>query len=48
MPLVFDMENRVVKTSIVKIGCIGCSPQLEYLLDERADRKDIDVRVFRS
>ncbi|RLE54904.1 MAG: F420-dependent methylenetetrahydromethanopterin dehydrogenase [Candidatus Methanomethylicota archaeon] len=45
---VFDMNQRVVKISIVKIGCIGCSPLLEYLLDERADRKDIDVRVFGS
>jgi len=29
----------------VKIGNIGSSPLLEALLDERADREDIDVRV---
>ncbi len=39
-------ENKVVKICILKMGCIGCSPLLEYLLDERADRKDIEVRVF--
>ncbi len=39
-------ESKVVKICILKMGCIGCSPLLEYLLDERADRKDIEVRVF--
>jgi len=42
------LENAVVKISIIKIGCIGNGPLIEYLLDERADRKDIDVRVFGS
>ena len=42
------MSEKVVKISIIKVGCIGCSPLLEYLLDERADRTDIDVRVFGS
>jgi methylenetetrahydromethanopterin dehydrogenase len=35
-----------VKIAIMKIGCIGCSPLLEYILDERADRRDITVGVF--
>jgi len=35
-----------VKFAIMKIGCIGCSSLLEYVLDERADRKDITVGVF--
>ncbi len=39
-------SGKVVKICILKMGCIGCSPLLEYLLDERADRKDIEVRVF--
>lgn len=42
------MKNAVVKICIIKVGCIGSGPLIEYLLDERADRKDIDVRVFGS
>lgn len=38
----------VVKIGIVKSGNIGTSPVLELLLDERADRPNIDVRVFSS
>lgn len=30
---------------VVKAGCIGTLPIIEFLLDERADRQDIDVRV---
>ncbi|MFQ5710680.1 MAG: F420-dependent methylenetetrahydromethanopterin dehydrogenase [Candidatus Geothermarchaeales archaeon] len=37
--------SRVVSVGIVKAGCIGTLPLLEFLLDERADRKDIEVRV---
>lgn len=37
-----------MKICIIKVGCIGSGPLIEYLLDERADRKDIDVRVFGS
>lgn len=37
--------SQVVKVGIVKAGCIGTLPLLEFLLDERADRTDIDVRV---
>jgi methylenetetrahydromethanopterin dehydrogenase len=34
--------------AVVKTGNIGSSTVLELLLDERADRKDIDVRVISS
>jgi methylenetetrahydromethanopterin dehydrogenase len=39
---------RPIKVGIAKIGNIGCSVLLELLLDERADREDIDVRVVSS
>lgn len=35
-----------VRIAIMKLGCIGCSSLLEYILDERAERKDITVGVF--
>jgi methylenetetrahydromethanopterin dehydrogenase len=38
----------VVKIGFVKLGNIGSAPLLELLLDERADRNDIDVRVVGS
>jgi methylenetetrahydromethanopterin dehydrogenase len=38
----------VVKVGFVKLGNIGSAPLLEMLLDERADREDIDVRVVSS
>lgn len=38
----------VVKVCVVKLGNIGSAPLLELLLDERADRNDIDVRVISS
>ena len=38
----------VVKIGIIKAGNIGTSPVLDLLLDERADRPNIDVRVFGS
>jgi len=37
-----------MKIGVVKTGNIGCSLVLELLLDERADREDIDVRVITS
>ncbi|MCS7121969.1 MAG: F420-dependent methylenetetrahydromethanopterin dehydrogenase [Archaeoglobaceae archaeon] len=37
-----------VKVGIVKMGAIGTSLLLEYLLDERADREDISVRIVSS
>lgn len=38
----------VVKVGFAKIGNIGSAPLIEFLLDERADRNDIDVRVVSS
>ncbi|MEA4956612.1 hypothetical protein SDC9_17104 [bioreactor metagenome] len=38
----------VVKIGIIKSGNIGTSPVLDLLLDERADRPNIDVRVVGS
>ncbi len=38
----------VVKIGFVKLGNIGAAPLLELILDERADRNDIDVRVVGS
>ena len=37
-----------MKVGIVKLGCLGTVPLLEFLLDERADREDVDVRVVGS
>ncbi len=39
---------EVLYLTIVKLGNIGSAPLLEFLFDERADRKNIDVRVFGS
>ncbi|MDH5702963.1 MAG: F420-dependent methylenetetrahydromethanopterin dehydrogenase [Aigarchaeota archaeon] len=38
----------VVRVLFVKLGNIGSSPMLEYCIDERADREDLDVRVVTS
>lgn len=38
----------VVKIGIIKIGNIGTSPIIDLILDERADREDIDVRTISS
>ena len=38
----------VVKVGIIKAGNIGTSPVIDLLLDERADRDDVDVRVIGS
>jgi methylenetetrahydromethanopterin dehydrogenase len=40
--------SNIVKIGIVKAGCIGTLPLIEFLLDERAERKDIEVRVVGS
>ena len=37
-----------VKIGFLKVGNIGCNPLAEFLLDERAEREDIEVRVFGS
>ena len=41
-------QQAPVRIGIVKLGCIGCASLLEYLLDERADRGDITIRVVTS
>lgn len=38
----------VVKIGIVKVGNIGTSVLIDMILDERADREDIDVRTISS
>ena len=40
--------NVTVKVGFLKLGNIASSPMLEFLLDERAEREDIDVRVVGS
>ncbi|MEM2338817.1 MAG: F420-dependent methylenetetrahydromethanopterin dehydrogenase, partial [Nitrososphaerales archaeon] len=35
-----------IKVGFVKVGNIGSAPLIEFLLDERAEREDIDVRVI--
>lgn len=38
----------VLKIGIIKVGNIGTSPIIDLILDERADREDIDVRTISS
>jgi len=38
----------VVRVLFIKLGNIGSSPLLEYCVDERADREDVEVRVVTS
>lgn len=40
--------EEVVKIGVLKLGNIGISPLLDLILDERADRGDIDIRVVGS
>jgi methylenetetrahydromethanopterin dehydrogenase len=42
------MVTLVVKIGFGKLGNIGSAPLLEFLLDERAERNDIEVRVVSS
>jgi methylenetetrahydromethanopterin dehydrogenase len=42
------MANEVLRLGVLKRGCIGAAPLLDLLLDERADREDIDIRGFTS
>jgi len=37
-----------VKVGFVKLGNIGCAPLIELLLDERAEREDLEVHVVGS
>jgi methylenetetrahydromethanopterin dehydrogenase len=42
------MANTVFKLAVLKLGCIGAAPLLDLLLDERADRDDLETRAFSS
>jgi len=49
--MVLEDENylsKIAKIGVLKVGCIGSAPLLEFLLDERAERRDIEVRVVGS
>ncbi|MEM7542704.1 MAG: F420-dependent methylenetetrahydromethanopterin dehydrogenase [Pseudomonadota bacterium] len=36
------------KLGVLKLGCIGAAPLLDLIVDERADREDIDTRAYTS
>ncbi|MBS7635682.1 F420-dependent methylenetetrahydromethanopterin dehydrogenase [Candidatus Bathyarchaeota archaeon] len=38
--------SEVARVGVLKAGCIGSLPLLEFLLDERADREDIQIRII--
>lgn len=40
------MADRIFRLGVLKLGCIGAAPLLDLLLDERADREDLEVRAF--
>jgi len=42
------MAERVFRLAVLKLGCIGAAPLLDLLLDERADREDLETRAFTS
>ncbi|MFT7460559.1 MAG: methylenetetrahydromethanopterin dehydrogenase [Planctomycetota bacterium] len=42
------MTDRIFKLAVAKFGCIGAAPLLDLILDERADRDDLEVRGFTS
>ncbi|MFH0749250.1 MAG: F420-dependent methylenetetrahydromethanopterin dehydrogenase [Candidatus Bathyarchaeota archaeon] len=42
------MSERIVKLGVLKVGCVGSAPLIEFLLDERAERNDIETRVVGS
>ncbi len=42
------MPEKIFKLAVVKFGCIGVAPLLDILFDERASRKDIEVRGYTS
>jgi len=44
----YRLITLVVRIGFGKLGNIGSAPLLEFLLDERAERKDIEVRVVSS
>ncbi|MGI9228230.1 MAG: F420-dependent methylenetetrahydromethanopterin dehydrogenase [Gammaproteobacteria bacterium] len=42
------MPDSIFKLAVAKFGCIGAAPLLDLVLDERADREDLEVRGFTS
>ena len=42
------MPEKIFKLAVAKFGCIGAAPLLDVLFDERASRKDIEVRSYTS
>lgn len=40
------MTDRIFKLGVLKLGCIGAAPLSDLILDERADREDLEVRGF--
>ena len=42
------MSESVFKLAVAKFGCIGAAPLLDLILDERADREDLEIRGFTS
>lgn len=42
------MAEGIIKLAVAKFGCIGAAPLLDLILDERADREDLEVRGFTS
>jgi methylenetetrahydromethanopterin dehydrogenase len=40
--------SQIVRVGVLKAGCVGSLPLIEFLVDERADRTDIDVLVSGS
>ena len=42
------MSDHVFKLAVAKFGCIGAAPLLDTIMDERASRKDLEVRAFTS
>lgn len=42
------MTESVFRVAVVKLGCVAAAPLLDLILDERADRKDLEVRGYTS
>ena len=40
--------SQIVRVGVLKAGCVGSLPLIEFLVDERADRTDVDVLVSGS
>ncbi len=40
--------SQIIRVGVLKAGCVGSLPLIEFLVDERADRTDVDVLVSGS